>query len=323
MKTTRFSARNPAAIAAAALIVLLFGLLSLTRLPVQLLPDTKNPQIWISVNWREAAPSEVEEALVEPIEEAMRGLSGMTEMRSQINRGGGGVSLTFEIGTDMTRVMLDVVSRINTLPPLPPDADEPQVFDGAPWNRENAASILVRPLPGNDTADMAAAYQKLMEEVVEPRLSRVEGVSQINLEGGRPSEVQIRFDAHRLAALGITPQQLASTVIAARDTSAGFVNMGRRQFTVRVTGREPIADLGNLIVSWNGERPLYLRDVADVGVGLQDQQAFSFRNGVPGYYLTIQRIRPRTSSPCSTASRSRRPAEPAGGRGGARCRDFA
>lgn len=289
MKTTRFSASNPAAIAAAALIVLLFGLLSLARLPVQLLPDTKNPQIWISVNWREAAPSEVEEALVEPIEEAMRGLSGMTEMRSQINRGGGGVSLSFEIGTDMTRVMLDVVSRINTLPPLPPDADEPQVFDGAPWNRENAASILVRPLPGNDTADMAAAYQKLMEEVVEPRLSRVEGVSQVNLEGGRPSEVQIRFDAHRLAALGITPQQLASTVIAARDTSAGFVNMGRRQFTVRVTGREPIADLGNLIVSWNGERPLYLRDLAEVGVGLQDQQAFSFRNGVPGYYLTIQR----------------------------------
>uniref|UniRef100_UPI00398C06D8 efflux RND transporter permease subunit n=1 Tax=Hydrocarboniphaga effusa TaxID=243629 RepID=UPI00398C06D8 len=73
MKTTRFSASNPAATAAAALIVLLFGLLSLARLPVQLLPDTKNPQIWISVNWREAAPSEVEEALVEPIEEAMRG----------------------------------------------------------------------------------------------------------------------------------------------------------------------------------------------------------------------------------------------------------
>ncbi|SHG60931.1 Multidrug efflux pump subunit AcrB [Hydrocarboniphaga daqingensis] len=289
MRLTQYSASSPAAIAAAALIVLLFGALALLRLPIQLLPDTKDPQIWINVQWREAAPSEVEEALVEPIEEAMRGLSGMKEMRSQINRGGGGVSLTFEIGTDMTRVMLDVVSRINTLPPLPPDAEEPQVFDGAPWTRENAASILVRPLPGNNTQDMAATYQKLMEEVVEPRLSRVEGVSQVDLEGGRPSEVQIRFDTHRLASLGITPRQLAQTVIGARDSSAGFVDVGRRQFTVRFTGREPVAELGSLIVGWSNDRPLYLRDVADIAVGLQDQQAFSFRNGVPGYYLTIRR----------------------------------
>jgi len=289
MRFTQFSASNPAAIAAAALIVLLFGAMALLRLPIQLLPDTKDPQIWINVQWREAGPSEVEEALIEPIEEAMRGLSGMKEMRSQINRGGGGVSLSFEIGTDMTRVMLDVVSRINTLPPLPPDAEEPQVFDGAPWTKENAASVLVRPLPGNDVVDMAASYQKLMEEVVEPRLARVDGVSQVNLEGGRPSEVQIRFDTHRLAALGITPRQLAQAVIGARDSSAGFVNVGRRQFTVRFTGREPVAELGNLIVGWSNDRPLYLRDVTEIGVGLQDQQAFSYRNGVPGYYLTIRR----------------------------------
>ena len=89
MRLTQYSASSPAAIAAAALIVLLFGALALLRLPIQLLPDTKDPQIWINVQWREAAPSEVEEALVEPIEEAMRGLSGMKEMRSQINRGGG------------------------------------------------------------------------------------------------------------------------------------------------------------------------------------------------------------------------------------------
>ncbi|MDB5968582.1 MAG: efflux transporter permease subunit [Hydrocarboniphaga sp.] len=289
MRFTQYSASNPAAIAAAALIVLLFGGLALLRLPIQLLPDTKNPQIWINVQWREAAPSEVEEALIEPIEEAMRGLSGMKEMRSQINRGGGGVSLSFEIGTDMTRVMLDVVSRINTLPPLPPDAEEPQVFDGAPWTRENAASVLVRPLPGNNVQDMAASYQKLIEEVVQPRLSRVEGVSQVELDGGRPSEVQIRFDTHRLASLGITPRQIAQAVIAAHDSSAGFVNVGRRQFTVRFTGREPVAELGNLIVGWSNDRPLYLRDVTEIGVGLQDQQQFSFRNGVPGYFIAIRR----------------------------------
>jgi len=289
VQTTQFSASNPAAVAAGALVVVLFGALALFKLPIQLLPDTRQPQLGINAQWREAAPSEVEEALIEPIEEAMRGLSGMAEMRSQSNRGGGNVTLSFEIGTDMTQVMLDVVSRLNTLPPLPPDAEEPQVFGGDNWQGANAGSMLVRPLPGNDTQDMAATYQKLMEEVVEPRLARVAGVSRVNLEGGRPREVQVRFDPHRLAALNLTPQQLATAVATARDASAGFVDVGRRRFTVRFTGREPVSELGGLIVGWNESRPLYLRDVAEVDVGYQDAQWFSYRNGVPGYYITINR----------------------------------
>src|SRR5688572_10406849 len=139
MKISERCAQNPAAVAAASAIVLLFGVLALLRLPIQLLPDTRRPELFINAEWREAAPSELEEAIIEPIEEAMRGLPGMVEMRSESNRGRGGVGLTFEVGTDMTRVMLDVVSRLNTLPPLPPDAEEPQVFGGDNWQTENAA----------------------------------------------------------------------------------------------------------------------------------------------------------------------------------------
>jgi hypothetical protein len=100
--------------------VLLFGLLALLRLPIQLLPDTRQPELFIAASWREAAPAELEEAIIEPIEEAMRGLPGMVEMRSESNRGRGRVGLTFEVGTDMTRVMLDVVSRVNLEGGRPP-----------------------------------------------------------------------------------------------------------------------------------------------------------------------------------------------------------
>lgn len=300
MNLEQFSLKNPAAVAAAALLVLLFGAIALIKLPIQLLPDTRQPQLFINVGWREAAPSEVEEALIEPIEKAMRGLPGMKEMRSNAGRGFGGVALTFNIGTDMTRVMLDVVSRLNTLPTLPPDADEPQVFGGDNWQGANAASMLVRPLPGNEVKDPASVYQKLMEEVVEPRLARVPGVSRVNLEGGRPREVRIAFDPHRLAALGLTPSRIAELVTSARDASAGFVNVGRRQFTVRFTGKEPVSELGSLIVGWSspstgsrsdadGDRPLYLREVADIQIAYQDARAFTYRNGVPGYYITVNR----------------------------------
>ncbi|HWJ04205.1 MAG TPA: efflux RND transporter permease subunit [Steroidobacteraceae bacterium] len=289
MKLSERSLQNPAAVAAAAAIVLLFGVLAMLRLPIQLLPDTRQPQLFVAAEWREAAPAELEEALIEPIEEAMRGLPGLVEMNSESNRGRGGVQLTFEVGTDMTRVMLDVVSRLNTLPPLPPDAEEPQVFGGDNFQQQNAASLLIRPVAGHTVPDIAVQYQQLMEEVVEPRLARVPGVSRVNLEGGRPREVQVTFDPHRLAALGLSPQRLAQTVIAARDVSAGFANVGRRQFTVRVTGREPVADLGNLVVGWSEDRPLYLRDVADIRTEHVDAFWFSYRSGVPAYYITAQR----------------------------------
>jgi multidrug efflux pump subunit AcrB len=289
MRLAERSLRNPAAVAAAAAIVLLFGLLALLRLPIQLLPDTRQPELFVAASWREAAPAELEEAIIEPIEEAMRGLPGMVEMRSESNRGRGGVGLTFEVGTDMTRVMLDVVSRLNSLPPLPPDAEEPRVFGGDNWQTENAASLLLRPVEGHEVPDIAVQYQRFVEEVIEPRLARVRGVSRVNLEGGRPREVRVTFDPYRLAALGITPQRLAQTVIAARDVSAGFADVGRRQFTVRVTGREPVADLGGLVVGWSDDRPLYLRDVAEVRAAHVEAVWFSYRNGVPAYYITLQR----------------------------------
>ena len=289
MKISERSLQNPAAVAAAAAIVLLFGALALIRLPIQLLPDTNQPQLFVNAEWREAAPAELEEALIEPIEEVMRGLPGLVEMRSESNRGRGGVQLTFEVGTDMTRVMLDVVSRLNTLPPLPPDADEPQVFGGDNFQTGNAASLLLRPTPGHEVADVAVEYQQFIEETIEPRLAAINGVSRVSLESGRPREVHVSFDPHRLAALGLSPQRLAQTVIAARDVSAGFANVGRRQFTVRVTGREPVADLGNLVVGWSDDRPLYLRDVADIRTEHMEAVWFSYRSGVPAYYITLQR----------------------------------
>jgi len=89
MRLAEFSQHNPAAVAAAAAIVLLFGVLALLRLPIQLLPDTRQPELFVNASWREAAPAELEEALIEPIEEAMRGLPGLVEMRSEANRGAG------------------------------------------------------------------------------------------------------------------------------------------------------------------------------------------------------------------------------------------
>ncbi len=292
MRLTEVSQTNPAAVVAGALIVLLFGAVALVELPIQLLPNISQPRITVVSGWRQAAPAEMEQALTEPQERQLEGISGVTEMRSFVQRGNSFINLTFALGTDMTQAMLDVINRINQVYPQPPaDADRPQVFGGEnnPFSQQStAATLLLRPLPGNPVTDLAV-YQKMIEDVVKRRLAQVPGVSNVSLQSGRARQVQINFDPYRAAALGVSVDQIGAALGRAQDASAGFSDVGRRQFTVRFTGREPVAELGGLILGWNKERPIFLRDLAEVKVDLADRQNYTFRNGKPAYYIQLTR----------------------------------
>lgn len=290
MRISELSQRNPAAVIAGTVILLLFGAIALIELPIQLLPDISKPQISINSGWRAAAPEEMEQAMVEPQENALSGLPGVVEMRSFVARGSGNINLTFELGTDMTQAMLDVVNRLNRVfPQPPPDSDRPQAFLGnGNFNQDTAASLLLRPLPGNPVTDLAR-YQGLIDDVIKPRLARIPGVSFVELGSYRPKQVQVNFDPFRAAALGVSVDQLVTALGRVQDTSAGLVPVGRRQFTVRFNGRSPVADLGDLILGWNANRPIHLRDVADTKIDLADVQGFNIRNGEPAYYIALSR----------------------------------
>jgi multidrug efflux pump subunit AcrB len=147
---------------------------------------------------------------------------------------------------------------------------------------------LIRVLPHNPDKELAS-YQKLIEEHVEPRLASIPGVSQVNLIGEQPREMQIAFDAYRAAALGISVSDIIATLSRATDSSGGFADVGRRQYTVRFVGQFEPQDLSDLIVGWSNERPIYLSEVADIDIVPRKQDGFTLRNGYPAYYITVQR----------------------------------
>ena len=97
MNLTRLSLSNPVAVIVGVLLVSLFGLISLGRLPVQMTPEAEEPQLFISTSWRAAAPEEVESEIVEPQEEVLRGLPGLVKLESQASAGFGQVTLNFSI----------------------------------------------------------------------------------------------------------------------------------------------------------------------------------------------------------------------------------
>nr|WP_313901688.1 efflux RND transporter permease subunit [Aliiglaciecola sp. M165] len=288
MNITRQSTKNPAAILVIAALIMLFGVMSMLKLPIQLTPDIEQPQISIGTGWRSAAPEEIESVIIEPIENVVKNTRGVTDVTTNIQRGFGNITLTFDVGADMQRAMLDVLNNLNQAPPLPLDAFEPVVSAGGGRGGPNAASLLVRPLPGSDITSLAN-YQNLIEDVVEPRLARISGVGQVNLNSQRPRELRIVFDPYKTASLGIPISQISSTIARASDVSGGFADVGRRQYTVRFAGQYDVSSLEDMIIAYSGQRPIYLRDVATVENTLVDRFGFTLRNGAPGYYITITR----------------------------------
>ena len=288
MNLTELSTRQWPSVAVAVALVALFGLTSISSLPIQLLPNIEEPQISVANFWRAAAPEEMEANIIEPQENVLRNTPGLTDINSFIGRGSGFVNLSFAVGTDMQTAKLDVINNLNQAPPRPADAIEPQVSEGGGPQTPGAASLLVRVLPGNPDRELAN-YQKLIEDEVEPRLARIPGVSQVFLAGEQPRELHITFDSYRAAALGIQVNDIIATVSRGTDSSGGFADVGRRQYTVRFIGQFDPDELNQQIVGWSNERPIYLSEVADVEIVPRKQDGFTLRNGYPSYYITVQR----------------------------------
>lgn len=283
---TRLSIQNFAAIAVIVALIALFGLVSVRSLPIQLLPDIEKPNITIMTTWRSAAPEELEESIIQPQEKVLRNIEGLETMASDINRGLGNVRLTFRVGWDMQRALIDVINQLNQATDLPVDADEPNISMGAGGGRGQAASLLIYTLPGNENRDVAT-YQALIDREVEPRLAQVPGVARVNLAGEREPEIHVTLDTAQLAARNIQLSQVSDTLRKAVDVSGGFADIGRRRYTVRYLGQREISELGELVVTWQNGEPVRLEDVADIEIGMRKRSNLSLRNGFPAYYISM------------------------------------
>ena len=281
--------KSPAAIAVGVAVVMLFGIFALYSLPIQLFPDIDRPQIGIETDWRAETPREVETQLVQPEEEVLQGIPGLQEMDGYANLGGGYVALTFALGTDMRSTLIDVIGRLNRLPPLPADAQKPFV-QLASQQDSNATLIylFMQKVPGN--ARDVNSYISFLKNTVVPRLEAVPGVgsAQINSNGGT-DELDIVFDPMRAAQLGVQIPKMANLISGSEDVSGGTIDVGRRQYGISFRGRYSVAALKDLVIEWRDGKPVHLGDIADVHIGRSKAQGFAYQNGNPAIGIDVFR----------------------------------
>jgi multidrug efflux pump subunit AcrB len=288
---TAHALKNPAGVAVIIAIVLLFGAYSLTRLPVQLFPDIENPTIAIQTGWRAASPREIESEIIEPIEAVLRGLPGLQEMGAYANRGNAWINLEFGLDTDMQRTLIDVISRMNRLDPLPRDATQPVIMlGGGNGNTPALTYFFLQLLPGTD--GKIHDYIQFVEDVVRPAIETVPGVARVAVSEnsrGAEQELLIEFDPYRAAQLGVSLTDTADRLGQANDVSGGFVDVGRRQYTLRFTGRYEPQELKEFVLEWRDGRPVRLGDIASVEVTRGDHVLTNTQNGNPAISVRIDK----------------------------------
>jgi len=293
MRLTENSLKNPAAVIVLALMALVLGVVMLTKLPVQLLPDIERPQLSIQTFWRAASPSEIESEIVEPIEEVMQGVPGLEEMRSFSNPSFGFVSLQFGLEADMDRALIEVISRLNRLPPLPADADRPQVSMGGGFGGGGATETLIYLFTQFQESSKLPQdrYVSFIEEEIVPRLENIEGVAgvQIQAGGGLADQLQIEFDPVRAAQLGIDLNNISRRVGRTTDSSGGYMEVGRRRYLMNFQGRYEPEELRALILDWRNGSPVTLGDVATISVQPPKASMVVYQNGSPAVGMQVMK----------------------------------
>ncbi len=269
-------------------MALVLGTVMLMRLPVQLFPAIERPQLAVQTFWRAASPSEIESEIVEPIEEVMQGMPGLVELRTYSNPSFGWVSMEFSLEADMDRTLLEVISRLNRLPPLPADADRPQiVMNGG--NPQGETLIYLFTQFREDSLLAPDEYVSFIEDNVVPRLEAIDGVADVQINAPTGQQLLIEFDPVRAADLGVNLNSIAARVGRTVDSSGGYLDVGRRRYLLNFQGRYEPEELRSLILQWRDGSPVTLGDIATISVGPPEATQVVYQNGNPAIGMPIIR----------------------------------
>lgn len=283
---------RPVTITMMMVAIVLFGMVSLSRLKLNLLPDISYPTVTIRTELTGAAPVEVENLLTKPIEEAVGVIRNVRLIRSVSRSGQSDVTLEFLWGTDMDIAGVDVREKLDILT-LPLEARRPLLlrFDPAsePIMRLGLLYKDVEPANAETMETRLRALRRLAEDRIKADLEAEEGTAAVKVSGGLEEEIEIRVDQQKLSQLGISIDQIAARIRAENvNLSGGRLEEGDQRFLVRTLNEfQSVEEIRDAIIAYVAGRPVYLRDVASVRRGYKERQAITRVRGRESVELAV------------------------------------
>lgn len=265
-------------------LIVVFGIMGFTSLPLALMPDIELPMAVVYTTYSNAGPQEVENMVTKTVESACASVSGMDEIQSLSSEGSSMVMVTFADGTDMDEAMVDLRDRIDRVKGfLPEDADAPMTMT----IDVDAMPVVTVGLKGADLAEL----QAIAEDDIQPALERIDGVASVDIAGGYENEIAIDTDADRLAGYGLSVSYIAQ-MLAAENIAlpAGEVQSGDQSFSVRTDGEySSVSDIANTLILLPTGGTVRLSEVANVYVAPKEQTAIAKIGGEPCITISVNK----------------------------------
>jgi HME family heavy-metal exporter len=279
------SLRNRLLVLAIAAVLVLYGAITITRLPVDVFPDLNRPTVTIMTEAEGLAPAEVEQLVTFPLEAQMNGLPGVTRVRSTSAVGLSIVYVEFDWGTDIFRNRQQVAEKLSLVRDSLPTNVTPQM---GPVN-----SIMGQIVMLAMTAETASPMEvrEIADFVIRPRLLAIPGVAQVIPMGGEVRQYRVSPSPAAMRALGVTTEQLEKALQRfGVNTGGGFTDIQARELLIRNIGRTlSLDDLKRTVVAGEGGRSVYLHQIADVGYAAKVKRGEAGFMGRPAVIVSVEK----------------------------------
>ena len=266
-------------------VITLLGLISLMRLPVDLMPDVSFPAITVRVGYQGVGPLEMEELVTRPIEQAVSAVAGLQRLESTSSEGNSRTTLNFSWGTDLAEAADDVRSRIDRIRArLPEEADPPIIF------KFDSTSFPIMGLGLEGDFD-PVTLREIAQNELSQRIERVPGVAAVTIDGGLRRQIHVSLSKEKITALNLSVSRVVTLLRTEnRNMPLGEVDEGDSTFLLRSQGQfTNLDDIRSLVVLTKDGVPVYMRDIADVTDSTEDRRSFMRINGRPGVRMRVQK----------------------------------
>lgn len=277
--------KNSIAVMVMSVVIFVMGIYSYLTLPREAEPDVSIPHVFVSTTYRGVAPGDVETAVTIKIENKLKGLDGLKNLKSVSAEGESLIDVEFSTGVDIDDALRKVKDKVDEAKgELPTDLeDDPKVFEV----NISEMPILIYSLSGT----CGLTCLKEIGDDLEDEIEGVPGVLDVEITGGREREIRIEAFPEKLAYYGINITTLQGAVQGENsNTSGGAIHLGDGKFQLRVPGEVSTPEeLYGLVVTVHKGEPVYLKDVAQVLDGFKEESSRSRLNGLQAVNIVVKK----------------------------------
>lgn len=265
--------------------VIILGLFSLSKLPIDLYPDIDTNTIMVITMYPGASAKDIEQNVTKPLENVLNSVEHLKHITSTSRENTSVITLEFEYGYDIDVLTNDVRDKLDMVESsLPDDVQNPIIFKFS----TDMIPICLLSVQANES--MPGLYKILDENLANP-LARIDGVGSVSISGAPKREIHVYIDPNRLEAYNLTVEQISNTIGAEnRNIPGGSFDIGSNTYALRVQGEfDESSQLADIPVGSYGGKTVFLRDVARIEDTLEERTQHTYNNGKEGAMIIIQK----------------------------------